>query len=142
MPLVQFTGTSLHQVNQKSTYRIRNTQCTVFVLVGYCLGSTVASVNLAQMLDFMVSSKQGQLPCLEYEVSAEEPFMFPGVLVPQTHYLAPLPLASFSLSSLMKILTSPSPTPSLPSSNPGQIATARFLPSPLKLNAATLLVYF
>lgn len=57
-------------------------------------------------------------------------------------YLIPFPLASVSPSSLTKTFTTPSsPTPfppSFPSSNPGLIPKAKYLPSPEKLRAATL----
>ena len=57
-------------------------------------------------------------------------------------HLAPFPLASFAPNSLINTPTLPSPTPSFPSSNPGLTATAKYLPSPLKLSALTLATYF
>lgn len=59
----------------------------------------------------------------------------------QRHHLAPFPFASVSDSSLMKTFTTPSPTSSLPSSNPGLTATAKYFPSPEKPTALTLLAY-
>ena len=52
-----------------------------------------------------------------------------------------LAMASPSPNSLTKTPICPFPKFSLPSSNPGQIATAKNLPSPLKLKPATLLPY-
>ena len=51
-------------------------------------------------------------------------------------YLAAFGLVSDSLSSLMKIFTTPSDSCSLSSTNPGLTATTKSLPSELKSRAA------
>ena len=56
-------------------------------------------------------------------------------------YFIPFPFASVSPNSLKNTFTTPSPSPSLPSSKPGLIPTAKYFPSALKLNAATLAAY-